>query len=105
MALHWIRIIESGHLSTHRLFQLGLSFGVCKRKRRWPSLATMNSFLRGGTDDGELGTTIEWEACELSQQDYEATVAALMQGEPFQTDSGHQSWEEWYAELCNDNAV
>jgi hypothetical protein len=70
MALHWIRIIESGHMSTQRLFELGLSFGVCKRKRRWPSLEAMNSFLRKGVDDGQLGTDIEWEACELTREDY-----------------------------------
>jgi hypothetical protein len=100
MALHVVRIVDPiGHQSTHRLFQLGLSFGVCKRKRRWPSLATMNSFLRGGTDDGELGTTIEWQSCELSQQDYEATVAAFMDGESYQMDSGQESWEEWIEKI------
>jgi hypothetical protein len=105
MALHWTRIIESGHLSTQRLFELGLSFGVCKRKRRWPSLETMNSFLRRGTDDGELGTAIEWEACELSQQDYQSSVAAFMKGEPFQIDTVHQNWEQWFAEVCNESAT
>ncbi|GEM_PF-2237783 len=83
-------------MSMQRLFELGLSFGVCKRKRRWPSLETMNSFLKRGTDDGELATTIEWEPCELSQHDYESAVAAFMKGETFQMDSEHQDWEEWF---------
>ena len=100
MALHSVRIIdELGHQSTQRLFELGLSFGACKRKRRWPSLDTMNSFLRGGTDEGESGTTIEWESCELSQQDYEAAVSAFMKGDSYQMDSGHQSWEEWLEKI------
>lgn len=59
MALHKIRIIEEGDLSTQRLFELGLSFGLCRRKGHWPSLGTMNSFLRRGRDDGELATAIE----------------------------------------------
>lgn len=99
MALHYIKIIESGHLSTPRLFELGLSFGICKRKRRWPSLETMNSFLKTGTDDGALATTIEWDACELSQQDYESSVTAFMKDVPFQMDSGNQHWDEWLAEI------
>jgi hypothetical protein len=65
----------------------------------------MNSFLRRGTDEGESGTTIEWEACELSQQDYQSSVAALMKGEPFQMDTGHQGWEEWFAEISNENTA
>ena len=69
------------------------------RKRRWPSLETMNSFLRGGTDEGKLGTTVEWESCELSQQDYETTVAAFMESESYQMDSGQESWEEWFEKI------
>jgi hypothetical protein len=65
MPLHYVRIIEEGHLSTQRLFDLGLSFGICKRKRHWPRLETMNSFLKKGIEEGKLGTTIEWQSCPL----------------------------------------
>ena len=99
MAVHQVRIIESGHMSTLRLFGLGLSFGVCKRLRHWPSLATMNDFLRQGHDDGALATDIEWEPCELSQEQYEQAVAAFMQGEPFHLDHSTVAWEAWFAEL------
>ena len=86
-------------MSTQRLFELGVSFGVCKRLRRWPSLATMNGFLRRGHDDGALATDIEWEPCELSQEQYEQAVAAFMQGEPFHIDSSAATWESWFAGL------
>ena len=99
MAIHWIRIIESGHFSTVRLFDLGLSFGVCKRLRHWPSLATMNDFLRQGHDDGALGTDIEWDSCELTQEQYEQAVTAFMQGEPFEMDSAVAAWEGWFDAL------
>jgi len=102
MSLHWIRIIESGHFSTQRLFELGLSFGLCKQKRFWPSLQTMNSFLKGGIDDGALGTDIEWEPCELTQEDYEHSVTAFMKGEPYKMDTRSLSWEEWLAEISKD---
>jgi hypothetical protein len=106
MALHLIRIIDDlGHHSTQRLFELGLSFGVCKRKRRWPSLETMNSFLRGGTDEGESGTTIEWEACELSQDEYKTAVSTFMRGEPFTMDTGDQPWDDWFTQISHDNAA
>jgi hypothetical protein len=88
-------------MSTQRLFELGLSFGVCKKKRRWPSLETMNSFLRRGTDDGNLATTIEWEPCELTQEDYERSVAAFMEGGPFQMDTGPAAWDDWFTKLSN----
>jgi hypothetical protein len=99
MAIHQVRIIESGHMSTLRLFELGASFGVCKRLRRWPSLATMNDFLRQGHDDGALATDIEWEPCDLSQEQYEQAVAAFMQGEPFHLDSSAATWESWFGAL------
>jgi hypothetical protein len=99
MALHWIKIIESGHLSTQRLFELGLSFSLCKLKRRWPSLDTMNSFLWGGHDDGALGTDIEWDPCSLTQEEYECEVTAFMKGEAFKMDTHQRSWEEWFTEL------
>jgi len=105
MALHWIKIIESGHMSTQRLFELGLSFGLCRRKGRWPSLETMNSFLRGGTDGGALGTDIEWEPCELTRQDYEQAVVALMKGEPFKMDADPRSWEDWFKEIADEQAT
>ena len=105
MAIHWIKIVESGHMSTQRLFELGLSFGVCKRKRRWPSLETMNSFLRGGTDDGALATDIEWEPCELTQQEYEQAVSAFMKGEPFEMDTDRRSWEDWFKKISDEQAV
>lgn len=104
MAIHWVRIIESGHMSTQRLFELGLSFGVCGRKGRWPSLATMNSFLKGGVDDGELATDIEWEPCELSQSEYLAAITAFMKGVPFQIDSRNLNWEVWMAEVRDEKA-
>ena len=100
MALHSIRIIdELGHHSTHRLFELGSSFGVCKRKRQWPSLTTMNSLLRGGTDEGAHGTDIEWEPRELTQYEYEQAVTAFMEGEPFTMDTAHRSWNDWFTEI------
>jgi len=100
--LHWVKIVESGHLSTQRLFELGTSFGVCKRMRHWPSVETMNSFLTQGTDDGEHGTTIEWEPCQLTQEEYEQSVIAFMNGEPFKMDAGRRSWDEWFKEMSHD---
>ena len=105
MALHWIKIIESGHMSTERLFELGLSFGVCKRKRRWPSLGTMNTFLERGADDGAQGTDIQWESCTLTQQDYERAVTAFMRGEPFTMDTDDRSWDDWFTQISHDNAA
>jgi hypothetical protein len=99
MAIHWVRIIESGHMSTQRLFQLGMSFGVCKRKHRWPSLETINSFLKGGVDDGERGTDIEWEPCQLSKEEYEQSIKAVMDGEPFELDTDPIEWDVWFAKL------
>jgi hypothetical protein len=99
MPLHWVKIIESGHLSTVRLFELGVSFGVCKQLRHWPSLETMNSFLKGGTDDGTLGTTIEWEPCQLAREEYEESVAAFMKGEAFKMDEGQRAWDEWFEDM------
>jgi len=101
MPLHWVKIVESGHLSTQRLFELGSSFGVCKRMRRWPSVQTMNSFLAQGTDDGQLGTTIEWEPFRLGREEYEQLVGAFMQGEPFTVDAGSRDWEDWFKEMSN----
>ena len=105
MSLHWVRIIESGHMSTQRLFELGVSFGVCKRKRRWPSLATMNSFLQGGADDGVLGTDVEWEPCTLTQQDYDAAVSAFMQGESFMMDTANRTWDDWFTQISHANVA
>jgi hypothetical protein len=99
MPLHWVKIIESGHLSTQRLFELGISFSVCKRMRLWPSVETMNSFLAQGTDDGQLGTTIEWEPFRLRQDEYEQSVTAFMQGEAFKFDVEPRRWEEWFEEM------
>jgi hypothetical protein len=93
MAIHWVRVIESGHLSTQRLFELGQSFAACKRRRRWPSLYTMNTLMRTGRDDGTLGTAIEWDSCELSVEDYETSVLALMAGEPFELDTDEITWD------------
>ena len=102
MDIHWVRIIESGHMSTVRLFELGLSFGVCKRMRRWPSLKTINSFLMSGVDDGALGTDIEWQPCELAQSDYEQAVSAFMAGESFTLDTEPTSWQVWFAQLTGE---
>ena len=101
MPLHWVKIIESGHLSTQRLFELGVSFGVCKRKHRWPSLYTMNEFLRRGADDGALGTDIQWEPSTLTQQEYERAVTAFMRSEPFTMDSGDRTWDDWFAQISH----
>src|SRR5512147_179447 len=95
MAIHSVKIIESGHMSTVRLFELGLSFGICKRRGRWPSLETMNEFLARGSDDGALGTDIVWEPCQLSMSEYEAAVASTMRGAPFSIDSGRSGWDAW----------
>ena len=103
MALHRIRIIEQGDFRTQRLFDLGLSFGLCRRKRHWPSLNTMNSFLRRGTDDGELATTIEWEPCELTQEEYERSVAAIMKAEPFKMDKADENWDDWIERVSHEN--
>lgn len=105
MSIHWVKIIESGHMSTQRLFELGLSFGLCKRKRRWPSLDTMNTFLRGGTDGGALATDIEWEPCELMQTEYEHAVKEFMNGEPFTMDTDKRSWEDWISEISDDHSA
>lgn len=105
MAIHKVKIIESFDTSTERLFELGLSFGVCKRKRRWPSLETMNSFLKRGADDGALATDIEWKPCALTQQEYERAVTAFMKGEPFTMDSEDRSWDDWFAQISHDNAA
>jgi hypothetical protein len=61
----------------------------------------MNSFFRGGTDEGELGTTIEWESCVLSKQDYDTAVAAFMKGEPFKMDTDNRSWADWFKEISD----
>ena len=105
MAIHNVKIIESGHMTTQRLFELGLSFGVCKRKRRWPSLETMNTFLRRGSDDGVLGTHIEWEPCALTEQEYQEAVTAVMRSERFTIDTDHRTWDDWFAEVQNEKAV
>ena len=95
MAIHWIRLIQSGHMSTARLFDLAISLRTCKRNGRWPSLETMNSFLAGGTDDGELGTDVEWEPTELTQSDYENALATVMGDAKYTVASEPLSWEEW----------
>jgi hypothetical protein len=102
MPLHYIKIIESGHFGTRRLFELGMSFGVCKRKRHWPSLETMNSFLKQGIDEGKLGTTIEWPPCELTPDEYQQSVVAFMDGKPFKMDTGHLDWEGWISKVSNE---
>jgi hypothetical protein len=102
MPLHYIKIIDSGHKSTRGLFELGLSFGVCKRKRHWPSLETMNAFLKQGTDEGKLGTDIEWPSCELTQDEYHKSVVAFMDGATFKMDSESANWEDWFARVSNE---
>ncbi len=105
MVIHKVRVIESFDTSTERLFELGLSFGVCKRKRRWPSLTTMNSFLGRGVDDGALATDIEWKPCALTQQDYEHAVTPFMRGESFTMDTDEQSWDDWFTQISHDHAA
>ena len=95
MAIHWVRIIESGHQSTARLFDLVLSLRVCKRTRCWPSLQTINSFLARGNDDGNLGTDIEWEPGVISQVDYENALAVIMENGHYEIDDEPLNWEEW----------
>ena len=95
MAIHSVKIIESGHVSTVRLFELGLSFGICKRIGRWPCLEAMNEFLARGHDDGALATDISWEPCKLSKSEYEAAVASFMGGTQFTIDSAPPSWDAW----------
>ena len=65
----------------------------------------MNSFLRGGTDGGALGTTIEWEPCELTQEDYERSVTAFMGDSPFDIDTSFRSWDDWFEEISNENVA
>ena len=95
MAIHHVKITESGHMSTVRLFELGVSFGICKRKGRWPNLETMNEFLARGRDDGALATDIAWDPCSLSRTEYETAVATFMDGAPFSIDSAPSSWDIW----------
>jgi hypothetical protein len=102
MPLHYVKIIESGHMSTQRLFELGLSFGVCKRKCHWPSLETINSFLKQSTDDGKLGTTIEWPSCELTLQEYQQAVVAFMAGKQFKMDTEISDWEGWIEKVSSE---
>ena len=89
-------------MSSQRLFELGVSFGVCKRKGRWPSLATMNSFLQRGADDGAGATDVEWEPCALTEQEYQQAVTAFMAGEPFTIDTDQREWSDWFAGISND---
>jgi len=97
MAIHWVRVIESGHQSTARLFELVLSLRVCKRTRRWPSLQNINSFLARGTDDGDLGTDIEWEPTVISQVEYETALTVVMKDEHYEIEVEPLTWEEWLA--------
>ena len=99
MFIHNVKIIESAQFSTQRLFELGLSFRACQKARRWPSLNTMNSFLRRGTDEGALGTDIVWESCTLGVTDYEQAVASVMDGQPFVIDDDEHDWNEWFSDL------
>ena len=59
----------------------------------------MNDFLRQGHDDGELATDIEWDPCELLQEQYEQAVVAFMQGESFEMDTTGAAWESWFTAL------
>ena len=102
MAIHNVNIIESGHMSTVRLFELGMSFGVCRRIGRWPSLETMNAFLTGGCDDGALGTDIVWDPCALTRADYESAVTSFMKGAPFSIDAVATDWETWISTARRD---
>jgi hypothetical protein len=61
----------------------------------------MNSFLKQGKDGGALGTDIEWDPCELTQEEYKHSVDAFMKGEPYKIDTRHLTWEEWMAEISN----
>ena len=88
-------MIESGHGSTAKLLGLCLSLRPCRKKRLWPSLYTINSFLALGTDEGDLGTNVEWEPCHLSQQEYDQALSIVMSGEPYEFDDQQISWEQW----------
>ena len=99
MKLHWVQVIESGHQKTPRLFELGLSFQHCKKIAFWPSLNTMNDFLSRGHDDGELGTDIKWESCELTQDEYIDAIDAVMNGSNYKIDDKDVDWTTW----INDN--
>lgn len=99
MKLHHIRIIESMQHSTARLFELGCSFGVCKQAGRWPSLATMNAFLLGGTDDGELGTDVEWDSIELTPAEYDEAIHELMGDLDWVIDETSGDWQVWFDAL------
>lgn len=100
MKIHTIRIIDDiGHQSTQRLFELGLSFGTCKQLRKWPSLYTMNTFLKAGVDEGELGTTIEWEPCELTSEEYQKALTGFMRNETYDIDETDENWEDWFARV------
>ncbi len=96
MPIHWVRIVESGHQSTTRLFELGLSFQQCASKAMWPSLDTMNAFLKNGEDDGKLGTDIEWESCSLTKVEYREAIETIMDGNPYQIDEDSGDWNSWF---------
>jgi hypothetical protein len=102
MALHWVRIIEQGHLSTRRLFELSLGLATCREKGMWPSLKTVNTLLSRGSDDGNLGTDIEWEPFEITANDYLAVVADLMGERDYAFDNSALPWDAWFNELSSD---
>ena len=100
MALHWIRIIEAGHLSTQRLFELSVGLATCRKMGKWPSLYTVNTLLSRGTDDGKLGTDIEWEPFEITNEEYLAVVRTLMGDDEYTMDNSATPWETWFNDLA-----
>ncbi len=98
MKLHNVQIIESGHQSTARLFELGLSFIYCKKMAHWPSLTTINFLLKRGFDDGKLGTDIKWEPCELTQNEYLQAIDVVMGGDSYKIDDKDFEWDIWFSE-------
>jgi hypothetical protein len=100
VALHRVRIIEQGDLSTHRLFELSLGLATCRKMGKWPSLQTVNSLLSRGTDDGNLGTDIEWEPFEMTEPEYLALVRELMAAKQYTVDDSRLHWDEWFDGLA-----
>ncbi len=50
--------------------QKGLSFGIIRRTKLFPTLKILNSFLLCGFDDAASGMTIQWEPFTINESEY-----------------------------------
>jgi hypothetical protein len=83
LKIHKIRVIEDFDSSTARLLDLCTIFAPCKQSGGWPSLRTVNNILKTGETEGDFGTTVQWDPCEVSDSEYKEAVASLMEGKAF----------------------